>query len=134
MNALLFSFPCVRLLCGLNSSRLLYLSLLKQICLFHPIGGLVGNVGNMSARHIGVMLCCLISRRHSNVANIVTGIVGESHVGNGYVAYIRMLRTTRRCRVMSPTCHVRNDKCWQHVFKDMLRHCRHVFVTPTSLE
>jgi len=33
---------------------------------------LVGNVGNMSVRHVGVVSCRLISSRHSNVADIVT--------------------------------------------------------------
>jgi len=39
---------------------------------------LVGNVVDMSARHVGVVSCRLISSRHPNVADIVTGVVGES--------------------------------------------------------
>ena len=35
--------------------------------------------------------------------------------------------------VVLPTCHVKNDKCCQHVFKDMSQRCRHVFATPTCL-
>ena len=66
--------------CGGYQSFLPATHLARSGAFGHSIS-LVGNVGDMSPRHVGVVSCRLISSRHPNVADIVTGIVGESRVG-----------------------------------------------------
>ena len=65
--------------CGVGCERCLDMS--QPFAQTAEDGGLVGNVGDMSGRHVGVVSCRLIFRRHSNVADIVTGIMGESRAG-----------------------------------------------------